>query len=171
MDNYFKECPPMMNDGRLFTDFRSSQVREEIFRYKNCTVNENETRTLRIDNGDEIADEQWDYLRATRSCQPQKKCFHKNPITRVTSSYNNAELLAYNGDLPAPNCDVECFDYRMTVTKGSRTGKANCSSANSNTNANANANANGYRGYPADRCPVRCAKTNRLVPEALYMMY
>ena len=34
MDNYYQGCPPMMNDGRGLTDYRSSQVREERFKYK-----------------------------------------------------------------------------------------------------------------------------------------
>ena len=114
MDNFFQGCPPMMDDGRLFTDFRSSQVREEIFRQKNCVISENEARTLRIDDADAIMDNEWNYLRDTRSCFPQKNCFHKNLSTRVTTAYNNAELLAYNGDIPAPKCDVNCHDFRAT---------------------------------------------------------
>jgi hypothetical protein len=51
MDNYFRGCPAVMSDGRLFTDYRSSQVREELFRHRNCVISENEARTLRIDNG------------------------------------------------------------------------------------------------------------------------
>lgn len=99
MDNYFLECPPMMDDmGRsVGTDYRSSQVREEIFRQENCVFTENDSRTLRIENGEWIMDYEWDVLRATRSCFPTKTCFHKNSTTRVTSDYNNAEILAYNG--------------------------------------------------------------------------
>jgi hypothetical protein len=161
MDNYFDGCPPMMDDGgRLFCDFRSSQVREELFRYKNCVYSENEARTLRIENADEIMDTEWNKVRATKSCFPTKVCFHKSPTTRVTTNYNNAEILAYNGDLPAPLCDVDCYDYRMTFTTGSRKPKPGCKhSANSRLS---------YAGYPANRCPERCVKTNRIRPEKLY---
>lgn len=157
MDNYFHECPPMMEDGRLFTDFRSSQVREEIFRYKNCVTSENEARTLRIEAASKIMDEEWDHLRKTKSCFPQKKCYHKHPTTRVTTFYNNAEILAYNGELPAPACEPGCHDYRLTVTDGSKAGKKGCIPPANNTG----------NGYPADRCPSRCAKTKRMRPDQL----
>ena len=158
MDNYFQGCPPMMDDGRLFTDYRSSQVREELFRYNNCVASENESRTLRIDNAEDIMDRDWLQIRANKSCFPRRKCFHKNPTTRVTTAYNNAELLAYNGELPAPECNLDCYDYRATVTKGSLQGKPGC-----NHNK-----ASPYAGYSPARCPVRCPQTNRLRPERLY---
>ena len=122
MDNYFQKCAPMMDDGRGFTDFRSSQVREELFKYKNNVSSENESRTLRIDRADDIMDLEWNSLGNARACFPKKKCFHINPITQVTSAYNNAEILAYNGELPAPTCNanLDTHDYRMSVTKGSR---------------------------------------------------
>ncbi len=161
MDNYFQGCPPMMDDGRLFTDYRSSQVREEIFRYKNCLNSENEARTLRIENGNNIMDEEWDHLKNTKSCLNNKICFHKNLTTRVTSGYNNAELLAYNGDLTAPTCNVDCHDFRVTDTPGSkRGGKVGCVSEKNSE----------FAGYPPDRCPSRCLKTNRLLPENLYVI-
>lgn len=160
MDNYFNECPPMMDDGRLFTDYRSSQVREEIFRYQNCAASENEARMLRTEYADVIMDNEWDYLRNTHSCFPNKKCYHQNPITRVNTLYNNAELLAYNKEIPAPKCDAGCYDFRLTVTKGSLDGKKGCKSKHMPLDG----------GYPPNRCPNRCARTNRLVPEYLYMI-
>lgn len=158
MDNYFRDCPPMMSDGRLFSDYRSSQVREEIFRNQNCVYTENEARTLRIENGEQIMDREWDNMVASRYCHPSKKCFHKHPTTRVTSAYNNAEILAYNGELPVPACDTECHDYRLTVTKGSRSGRPDCVQHNPQDT---------FSGYPKDRCPPRCKRTNRIIPEAL----
>lgn len=159
MDNYFRNCPPMMDDGRsVGTDYRSSQIREEIFRQDNCVFSENDARTLRIENGEWIMDYEWDSLRATRSCFPAKVCFHKNPTTRVTTDYNNAEILAYNGDLPAPKCDRDCHDYRMTVSVGSKKGRRACTPSPVE---------NAYAGYPPEKCPKICKKTNRMRPERL----
>jgi hypothetical protein len=158
MDNYFNGCPPMMDDGRLFTDYRSPQVREELFRYRNCVLSENDARTLRIDNAEDIMDKEWNHTRDTKSCFPRKQCFHKHPTTRVTTTYNNAEILAYNGELPPPKCDLSCHDYRMTITDGGTRGIPGCK-----TNK-----VDPYSGYPPNRCPLRCAKTNRLRPERLY---
>lgn len=158
MDNYFNECPAMMNDsGRsVGTDYRSATVREQIFRYKNCTISENDARTLRIENGERILDNDWVNLRKTNSCFPRKKCYHKHPTTKVSTAYNNAEILAYNNVLPAPSCDVDNYaDYRATQT------------VLSNRQQN---NPNPYYGYPPERCPRKCAKTNRLLPDGLYLM-
>jgi hypothetical protein len=141
MDNYFHECPPMMSDGRLFTDYRSSQLREELFKQKYHVSTENDTRTFRINNGEKLMDNEWSHLRSTRSCFPQKKCFHIHPKTMVTSAYNNHELLAYNGDFPAPACNVDCHDFRMTVTRGSVNGRANCLPINA------------HNEYLATKCP------------------
>ena len=126
MDNYFNECPPMMDDGRLFTDYRSSQVREEVYRFKNSVISENETRMLRTNEAETIMDREWKNLRETNSCFTQKRCFHLQPITQVSSIYNNAEVLAYNGLLPALKCDVDCQDYRLTLTKGSTEERSGC---------------------------------------------
>ena len=158
-DNFFPGCPPMMEDGRLFTDYRSSQVREEIFRHNQCVVSENEARTLRIENAEEIMDEEWERMRDTRSCFAKKNCYHRHPRTRTSTSYNNAETLAYNGKIPAPPCEPGCHDYRMTVTKGSRDGRKNCKTSES-----------GVWGYPADRCPSRCNRSKRLLPDGLYVI-
>lgn len=164
MDNYFHECPPMMDDGRLFTDYRSSQVREELFRFKNCVNSENEARTLRIDNGEEIMDDDWNKTRQTKSCFPNKVCFHKHPKTKVTTSYNNAEMLAYNGIIPAPPCYRDCFDFRMTSTKGSRTPRPGCAKGSKQSQQP-------YYGYPTSRQPVRIPKSNRVLPDGLYNDY
>lgn len=160
MDNYFHGCPPMMDDGRLFTDYRSSAVREEIFRYKNCITSENEARTLRINTADEIMDEEWDNMRKTKSCFTQKKCYHTHPTSRVTTFYNNAEILAYNGKLPAPPCEPDCHDYRLTITPGSKQGSKGCKPP---------CNITG-NGYPLDRRPGICSKTKRMRPDRLYDM-
>ena len=105
-------------------------------------------------------DEEWNHIKNTKSCFPRKQCFHKHPNTRVTTMYNNAELLAYNKMLPAPRCDPRCQDYRMTLTTGSEKERKECVS-HDNVPGN---------GYPVERCPVRCARTKRMRPDGLYIM-
>lgn len=158
MDNYFQQCPPMMNDGRLFTDYRSSQVREELFKYRNCLTSENEIRTLRIDNADEIMDSEWDRIRQTKSCFPRRNCYHGYPTTRTSTIYNNAELLAYNGVIPAPKCDIDCYDFRMTTTIGSMKATPSCIVQTEQP----------MNGYPDDRYPVKFPKTNKILADRLY---
>ena len=116
---------------------------------------ENEARTLRIDNAEDLMDREWNIIRDARSCFPRKICFHQNPTTQVSTVYNNAEILAYNGELPAPKCNPNTLAYRATATRGSR-------------DKNNYDKPLLYTGYPQKRCPVKCAKTNRLNPERLY---
>lgn len=125
MDNYFKQCPPKMNDSRGFTDYRSSQVREEFFRHNNCLKSENETRLFRTDNADVIIDNEWESILNKNYCRPNKYCYHLAPTTRVTNEYNTAELLSYNGKLPKHSCSnmQGCQHYRATETTKSMTGK------------------------------------------------
>ncbi len=153
MDNYFQGCPPMMSDGRFLTDYRSSQAREEYFKYTHCLATENQARTLRIDTADKIMDDEWDHLIETRSCFPQKNCYHTANTTKTSTIYNNAEILAYNGKIPAPKCNPGCNDFRMSVTKGSIEGRNPCTD-----------NLNVTR-YPADRYPPRCNGTGRMLPD------
>ena len=84
-------------------------------------------------------------------------CFHKSPTTRVSTAYNNAEILAYNGIIPAPPCDGNCFDFRMTSTKGSRHAKPGCTKTRQP-----------YYGYSVERRPEMFPKTNQIMPDGLY---
>ena len=156
MDNYFHTFPALMSDGRLFTDYRSSAVREEEFKFKYCLGSENEARTFQIENADNLIDDEWNAYQIFNQ-SVRKNCFHKNRSTRVTSVYNNAELLAYNGSIASPKCNSDCNDYRMAVTEGSKKGKQNCNSKQSNY----------MDDYPTAKCPAKCNKINRLQPEKL----
>lgn len=131
MDNYFKECPAMMSDGRLFTDYRSSQVREEQFKYANSIISENESRMIRTRNGEMILDTEWNNLEKTKTCHPSKMCYHQNnPTTRVTTIYNNNELHTYNGFLPPQQCRPLCKGFRTTTTANSIETSEECRNVN-----------------------------------------
>jgi hypothetical protein len=160
MDNYFTDCPAVMNDGRMFTDYRSSQVREEIFRQKHCVITENEARTLRIENGEQIMDDEWEYLKQNKSCYANvNTCYHNNPKTATSTIENNAELLAYNGVIPMPPSPPtkNCADYRLTETAGSRNSRRACLK---NRTENL---------YDTSRRTKRCKRSRRQVPDSLYM--
>jgi hypothetical protein len=164
MDNYFQQCPAMMSDGRLFTDYRSSQIREQQFRYENDVESENEARTYRIVNAEDIMDSEWDIMRNKKSCFSRQNCFHDQSTTRVSNVYNNAELLAYNGVIPAPRCNKNCCDFRLTYTKGSKHPNSGCTMSSQQSNRS-------EEGYPTDRYPARYPKTNTIIPENLYNDY
>jgi len=124
MDNYYHKCPPMMSDGRLFTDFRTATRREETNKYINNIIRDDEYRLFLEQNADEIMDNIWDFNKKTKSCW-QNECVHNYP-TRVFPPWFVEERKAYD-QLALPQNKrtkkYECpqfYDYRATQTKNTR---------------------------------------------------
>lgn len=170
MDNYFQETPALMSDGRLYTDYRSSQVREKYFEYKNCLGSENEARTMRTLNGNQMLDDEWNYLVSTKLTTPRQVFFHTAPTTRTTNAFNMAEMNAYNtynlkkineyipspNDVEPPAYELKCKDqFRMTTTPAFDARKEECG-------------APGFTGcgYPEIVCPQSC-KNGSPVPDGV----
>lgn len=78
MDNRVQQCPPMMSDGRLFTDWRSSSTREQYNKYINDIPSEYDYRAFLINNAQTIMDNEWTHIRKTRSCW-DNSCIHTYP--------------------------------------------------------------------------------------------
>ena len=112
MDNFFQSCPAKMEDGRLFTDYRSSQVREMEFKVQNGYVSENQTRTARIEHADKILHDQWNYLKQTVYCDTRPQCFHFSPTTLSTNQQNYEEIRNYNTKNPVKKCVNWCDNYQ-----------------------------------------------------------
>ena len=113
-DNYYKECPAVMNYA-TFTDYRSPSTREEYIRNINNIVSEHEYRLFLQGNASQIMDGEWKVLNKEYQCQPNQ-CIHNSP-TRQPAGQQVAELRLYNdvrtGKTPnAAQCPVE-KDYRM----------------------------------------------------------
>ena len=53
-NNKYPDCPAIMNDGRAFTDYRSSCYINDIIRVKNGITNSYDYRQFLINNGNEI---------------------------------------------------------------------------------------------------------------------
>ena len=87
MDNYFKDCPPKMDDGRYLTDFRPTSIREQFIKSINGIVRDDEYRNFLQKNGESIIDREWSALRKTQSCHTNQSCttnncgHHKKPNT------------------------------------------------------------------------------------------
>ena len=191
-DNNFDECPAKMEDGRLATDYRSAQVREKYFEYKNCLGSENEARTFRINNAEQIMDNEWNYFVENKTCNPRqnvahqkqdfilnkrefllsypemfpspsfsfpdsaaakKSFFHTAPKSYTSNSYNKAEMLAYNRQIPPPLYTPPCYDNRLTITKGSLVGRNACQKAEQVD-----------CGY-GNRCPQFCCGNSAPLPD------
>jgi hypothetical protein len=124
MDNYYQKCPPMMSDGRLFTDFRTATRREETNKYINNIVRDDEYRLFLEQNAEVIMDNIWKYNKKTKNCW-QNECIHNYP-TRAFPPWFVDERKAYNQlTLPDNKRDklYECqssTDYRATHTKNTK---------------------------------------------------
>lgn len=118
MDNYFKQCPALMSDGRLFTDYRMPTRREEHIKYMNGVTRNDDYRMFLQQNAETIMDREWDSMKQKKSCFVSE-CIHNYP-TRVYPPWFVEEINNYDS-LPKKNrkkftCEPE-NDYRLTVTK------------------------------------------------------
>lgn len=120
VDNFFKDCPAKMSDGRFLTDYRSATRREEYVKYINDIVRDDTYRLFLQGNADNILDNEWSYLRKNKSCW-KTECIHNYP-TRVYPAWFVEERVKYDS-LSDPNRKVRYYcppkaDYRLTSTKG-----------------------------------------------------
>ncbi len=114
-DNYYKECPAVMNYAST-TDYRQAAAREEYIRNINNIVSDHDYRYFLQTNASKIMDAEWSLLTKSYNCQPNP-CIHRSP-TRQPEGEQYKELRFYNdvrsgkvqGD--AAKCS-NLADYRM----------------------------------------------------------
>jgi hypothetical protein len=121
MDNFFKQCPAKMSDGRLFTDYRTATRREEYVKYINNIVRDDEHRMFNQCNAELIMDGEWQYNKKNKSCQVAE-CVHTYP-TRMYPPWFVEERLKYDSlSNPSRKVRYSCDrkpDYRMVQTSDS----------------------------------------------------
>jgi len=113
MDNYYQKCPPMMSDGRLFTDFRTATRREETNKYINNIVRDDEYRLFLEQNAEVIMDNIWDYNKKTKNCW-QNECIHNYP-TRAFPPWFVDERKAYNQLTLPDNKRDKLYEYQSST--------------------------------------------------------
>ena len=119
MDNYYKNCPAKMDDGRFITNYKTSSCNNEYIKYMNGLVRDDDYRLFLQMNAEKIMDSEWLYLRKNDSCW-NNACVHKYP-TRMDPRFfvqerQDANLLFKSKELPQ-NLKCQGFaDYRMTGT-------------------------------------------------------
>lgn len=95
MDNYFKQCPPMMADGgRHLQDYKTATRRNEYIKYINDIWRNDQYRLFLQKNGKLFMNKEWSYNKTKNSCFPNH-CVHNNP-TRANPQELLQERLAYD---------------------------------------------------------------------------
>lgn len=122
MDNFFRTCPPRMQDqGRQLSDFQTSTRRNEYIKYVNDIYRDDQYRLFLQMNGKEIMDREWEYYKSNDKCWVND-CVHTFP-TRVLPQQMAEEKALYdsmsnprtNQKLAATRqCAQPMPDYRMT---------------------------------------------------------
>jgi len=125
MDNYWKGCPPRMDDGRFLQDFRTADRREQYIKHINGIVRDDDQRMFYQQNAEKIMDREWNILREKQSCFTNA-CIHQYP-TRTSPGENHVERELYNAvrknkitkkHPQYPHCP-KLPDYRATHTQSS----------------------------------------------------
>lgn len=95
MDNFFQNCPPMMEDqGRHLGDFKTATRRNEYIKYINDVWRDDQFRLFLQKNGQEILDREWLHHKRRNSCWVND-CVHNYP-TRSNPRHFLQEREAYD---------------------------------------------------------------------------
>lgn len=94
MDNFFKECPARMSDGRIFSDYKTSTRRNEYIKYANGIYDNNKYRFFLQENGEKMLDNILEHNLANNSCHVNP-CVHTYP-SRVTPQDMKEEMRRHN---------------------------------------------------------------------------
>ena len=74
MDNRHKTCPPLMSDGRLFTNYFDNDVFNQSIRLMNKIGDNHEYRLFLQKNGSELLGREREHLLKTKTCNVDGKC-------------------------------------------------------------------------------------------------
>lgn len=87
MDNYFQNCPPMMEDqGRHLADFKSATRRNEYIKYINDVWRDDQYRLFLQKNGRKFLDRDFAYNKKYNSCW-ENECVHNYPTRQTTRQF------------------------------------------------------------------------------------
>ena len=119
MDNYFKTCPPKVEDGgRFVSDYKTSTRRDEYIKFINGITRDDEYRLFLQKNGEVFMDREWEYYRLQNSCHPGD-CVHIYP-TRQSPIDMATERKVYDSRFSKDNTKyakmrvcTQYADYRL----------------------------------------------------------
>lgn len=118
MNNYFQNCPPIMSDGRHFTDWKGATRRNEYIKYINDTIRDDDYRMMLQCNGAKFMDKEWEHYSRKMNCW-NNTCIHNYP-TRTLPQFFPQELQAFNDSMDPnkPKLRNTCpqfRDYRLNT--------------------------------------------------------
>lgn len=121
MDNYFKNCPAMMEDGQFLTDYQTATRRNEYIKYLNGIYRDDQYRLFLQQNANTFMNNEWEWNKTNNRCFVNP-CVHQYP-TRSSAQQMHMEKLAFESIYnPSKNteqmkqlktCPV-LSDYRVT---------------------------------------------------------
>jgi hypothetical protein len=92
-DNFFKECPAVM-DYSAMTDYRVSQRRDQYIKRLNNVTNDYDYKDFLQQNASKILDAEWQFNKINYGCHPNQCIF--NATTSPPPGTFSAELKRYN---------------------------------------------------------------------------
>jgi hypothetical protein len=115
MDNFYKNCPAKMSDGRIFSDYRSSTRKNEYMKFINGITRDDDYRIFLQNNGQQIVNSEFNFYKKSQTCQ-SFQCVHDYP-TRVYSPWFIDERKNYDSAMLCTDKKFPCKtykDYRLT---------------------------------------------------------
>ncbi len=119
MDNYYRNCPPKMDDGRFTTNYKTSSSINEYVKYVNGITRDDDYRLFLQLNATKMMDSEWMWFRKNDSCW-NNACVHNYPLRMDPKDFEQerlkANMLFQRKELPISlKCPVYA-DYRLTET-------------------------------------------------------
>lgn len=112
MDNFFKQCPPKLDDGRFIGEFRNDTRINEYIKSINGLNRDDDYRMFLQENASKILNNEWKYLKDNNSCWTNN--YVHNYPSRMDPKLFGEEMLKYNlrysKKYPKPTYE----DFRMS---------------------------------------------------------
>lgn len=122
VDNYFQNCPPMMQDqGRHLSDFQSDTRKNEYIKYINGIWRDDNYRAFLQNNGQTLLNREWAYNKMHNSCW-NGPCVHRYPLSpsnrqmwQEREAYDSIfNVQTHNTFAPLRKCNMSHKDYRLS---------------------------------------------------------
>ena len=88
-NNKYFDCPAIMSDGRIFTDYRQAYVINDQIKLKNKQFNNYSYRQFLINNGDNLMKANNDYINTKAGCPSCIPIHTPHKVVCTTNSVNS----------------------------------------------------------------------------------